>query len=93
MSAAVRSHTAACGRVTHAGNPHRDLFNQPVDYFALQTASDEFDMRLNALHNAQSMVELEIAEDMSDGEIEAAANFRDTSQEPQLMAARLLRDQ
>ena len=30
---------------THAGNVIRDLFNQPVDYFALQTACDELDMR------------------------------------------------
>ena len=66
MSAAVRSRTAARGWVTCAGNAIRDLFNQPVDFFALQTACDEFDMRLNALDNAQSMVELEIAEDLLD---------------------------
>ena len=47
-------------------------------------------MRLNALDNAQSMVELEIAKDLLDGDIEAAANFRNTSREPRLMAARLL---
>ena len=69
MSAAVRSRTAARGWVTRAGNAIRDLFNQPVDYFALQTACDEFYMRLNALDNAQSMVELEIAEDLLDGDI------------------------
>ena len=62
MSAAVRSRTAARGWVTRAGNAIRDLFIQPVDYFALQTACDEFDMRLNALDNAQSLVELEIDE-------------------------------
>ena len=45
MLAAVRSRTAARGWVTHAGNAIRVLFNQPVDYFALQTACDEFDMR------------------------------------------------
>ena len=39
------------------------------------------------------MVELEIAEDLLDGDIEAAANFRDTSWEPLLMAARLLHNQ
>ena len=93
MSAAVRSRTAARGWVTRAGNAIRDLFNQPVDYFALQTACDEFDMRLNALDNAQSMVELEIAEDLLDGDIEAAANFRNTSQKPRSMAARLLHNQ
>ena len=93
MSAAVRSRTAARGWVTRAGNAIRDLFNQPVDYFALQTACDEFDMRLNALDNAQSMVELEIAEDLLDGDIEAAANFRNTSREPQLMAAKFLHNQ
>ena len=93
MSAAVRSRTAARGWVTRAGNAIRDLFNQPVDYFALQTACDEFDMRLNALDNAQSMVELEIAEDLLDGDIEAAANFRNTSREPRLMAARFLHNQ
>ena len=93
MSVAVRSRTAARGWVTRAGNAIRDLFNQPVDYFALQTACDEFDMRLNALDNAQSMVELEIAEDLLDGDIEAAANFRNTSREPRLMAARFLHNQ
>ena len=93
MSAAVRSRTAARGWVTRAGNAIRDLFNQPVDYFALQPACDEFDMHLNALDNAQSMVELEIAEDLLDGDIEAAANFRNTSREPRLMAARLLHNQ
>ena len=93
MSVAVGSCTAACGWVTRAGNAIRDLFNQPVDYFALQTACDEFDMRLNALDNAQSMLELEIAEDLLDGDIEAAANFRNTSQEPRLKAARLLHNQ
>ena len=72
-----------CSRgVTRAGNAIRDLFNQPVHYLALQIACDEFDMRLNALHNAQSMVELKIGEDLLDGDIEAAANFRETSQEP-----------
>ena len=53
MSAAVRSRTAAHGWATHAGNAIRDLFNQPVDYFALQIACDEFDMRLNVVDNAQ----------------------------------------
>ena len=82
-----------CGWVTRAGNAIRDLFNQPVDYFALQTACDKFDMRLNALDNAQSIVELKIAKDLLDGDIEAAANFRNISQEPRLMAARLLHNQ
>ena len=50
-------------------------------------------MHLNALDNAQSMVELEIDEDLLDGDIEAAAKFHGTSQKPQLMAARLLHDQ
>ena len=50
-------------------------------------------MRLNALDNAQSMVELEIPEDLFDGDIEAAANFHYTSWEPRLMAARLLHGQ
>ena len=45
MSAAMRSCTAARGWVTRAGYAIRDLFNQPVDYFTLQTAYDEFDMR------------------------------------------------
>ena len=82
-----------CGWITCAGNAIRDQFNQPVDYLALQSVCDEFDMHLNALDNAQSMVELEIAEDLLDGDIEAAANFRDKWWEPQLMAARLLHHQ
>ena len=45
MSAAMRSCTAARGWVTHAGSAIRDLFNQPVDYFTLQIACDQFDMR------------------------------------------------
>ena len=39
------------------------------------------------------MVELEISQDLLNGDIEAAANFRDTSREPWLLAARLLHDQ
>ena len=91
-SDAGRSRIGCRGWVTIATNNLDTLVKTPfVDKEALRDALEEFDMRLNALDNSQTEVEMELAtEEELVNDIKAAAAFREKCRGPRVVAVKIM---
>ncbi len=92
MSTHVKARTAAKGWATRTSRKLETLCaDKNVDPVELSDAMEEFDIRLGALDEAQSQVELELDPAQLEDDIEGAADFRESVRKPRIKAAKILK--